>query len=202
MSKKTKKILCWFKNIFLVILFVCSALLIVKNTMYEEVIVSGHSMERTLLSGDYGLTETTSFAKNNLSRFKIITFQYEDKLLIKRVIGMPFEKLRIDPNNGDLYINDNLIEQNFLTETDKCSTCSKYSEKNFCLDEGITLGEDEFFVMGDNREVSLDSRSLVGTVKRDQIKGVLKFIYGHCTFDETSSTCQSGTRKPTEWRFF
>jgi len=78
----------------------------------------------------------------------------------KRVIGLPGEKIRY--KNNKLYINDKIIEDSYA-----------YGDtENF---QEITLGNDEYFLMGDNREISLDSRSL-GVIKKDEIEGTAGIV--------------------------
>ena len=95
----------------------------------------------------------------NYERFDIVVINksVEGDNLIKRVIGLPNETIRY--KNGLLYINDNLVDDTYA-----------YGEtENF---QEITLGDDEYFVMGDNRRVSLDSR-IIGVIKKDEVEGTV-----------------------------
>ena len=208
MSERTKKVLKIITNVLLVLLFVVASLALVKNLMYEEVIVSGSSMNDTLVDGNFGFIETTSWARNSISRFQIITFKYQDytndkeRLLVKRVIGLPNETMRIDPQTGDLYINEIKTEQSFLSEVNKRLTYSYEYRGSELFLEGLKLDDGEYFVMGDNRGNSMDSRGAVGIVKSDQITGVLKVIFGKCEIDLENKTCRSGTKEYRSWMFF
>ena len=88
----------------------------------------------------------------------------ESTYYIKRIIGLPGETIQID-EVGTIYINGEVLQESYGREI--------ISEKHRGLaSEPITLGEDEYFVMGDNRNNSSDSRlAEVGNIKRDQIIG-------------------------------
>ena len=93
-------------------------------------------------------------------RYDIVVLDARNDELIKRVYGLPGEKITIE--NNTIYINDKKIEDLYA-----------YGEtSNY---ETITLKDDEYFVLGDNRAVSLDSRT-IGPIKKSQIKGTTNFI--------------------------
>ncbi len=97
---------------------------------------------------------------SKIERYDIVVVDTKSDELIKRVYGLPGEKISIE--NNSIYINDKKIEDVYA-----------YGEtSNY---ESITLGSDEYFILGDNRVVSLDSRT-IGPVKKSQIKGTTNFI--------------------------
>ena len=129
------------------------------------VVVSGTSMMPTLHDGQKLICNKFIYNFNEPERFDIVAFEaedYEEKVLIKRVIGLPGEKLRIDIN-GNIYINGKIIED--------IDGLDKIKSPGLAIEE-ITIGEDEYFVMGDNRNNSLDSRfEIIGNVHIDDILG-------------------------------
>ena len=135
--------------------------------LLEKIVVDGTSMQDSLQNGEQVLIEKVSRYFDGPDRFDIIVFTKKTanakKVYIKRVIGMPGDKVQIVGN--DIYINDQILPENY--------------GKNAMLTEGIAaepivLGEDEYFVLGDHRSVSVDSRSKsVGVVKKSEIDGVV-----------------------------
>lgn len=150
-------------SIFLLVVLVIT-LLIVKYVGQRTVVV-GHSMESTLSDGDSLIVDKISYRFKDPKRFDIIVFPFEYKeqtYYIKRIIGLPGEKVRID-RDGVIYINGEVLEENYGSETIK--------EPGTAIDE-ITLGDGEYFVLGDNRNHSSDSRTpSVGLIKKKDIIG-------------------------------
>ena len=141
------------------------ALFIIARFFVMVTKVDGMSMYPTLEDGEYILVDKNYYNKNLPQRFDIVVFATpisETGQYIKRIIGLPGETVRID-NDGVIYINEEVLEEDFGAEQ--------------ILDPGrarisVTLGEDEYFLMGDNRNHSEDSRfMLVGNVKKDRFLG-------------------------------
>lgn len=130
----------------------------------QRTVVDGRSMNATLNDRDNLIVEKLSYRFSDPERFDIIVFPpYDTKeYYIKRIIGLPGETIQID-EEGNIYINGEILEEDYGLETIKNPGRAI---------EPVTLGEDEYFVMGDNRNNSVDSRdSRVGNVKRDAIIG-------------------------------
>lgn len=127
--------------------------------------VSGSSMNPTLWDKDSLLIEKVSYRFGDVNRYDIIVFPYRygnEEYFIKRVIGLPGETVRID-GDGNIYINDVILDENYGAEV-IVDPGIAYT--------GITLGDDEYFVMGDNRNHSMDSRDpSVGNIKKSDILG-------------------------------
>ena len=131
----------------------------------QRTVVSGSSMESTLHDGDQLLVDKLSYHIRDPKRFEIVVFPYqyeEDTYYIKRVIGLPGETVRIDLD-GNIYIDGEILAENYGREV--------ILNPGLAADP-VTLGADEYFVMGDNRNNSTDSRfENVGPIKRDDIIG-------------------------------
>ncbi len=131
----------------------------------QRTVVDGESMENTLYNGDNLIVDKISYRFHEPERFDVIVFpaHYNSKVyLVKRVIALPGETIYID-ENGKIYINDELLEEDFGKEVILSAGTAG---------EPLTLGENEYFVMGDNRNCSLDSRDfMVGNIHKDEIIG-------------------------------
>ena len=137
---------------------------IINKFLFARTNVDGNSMYPTLHDKDVLLTEKIT---RTYSRFDIITFNSDinkEELLIKRIIGLPGETVRID-SDGNIYINGKLLA------TDKYGV-APIEDPGLAAGDGVTLGPDEYFVMGDNRNRSEDSRfAPVGNIKKSDIDG-------------------------------
>lgn len=126
--------------------------------------VDGHSMENTLFDGDNLIVDKISYRFTDPKRFDIIVFPYhykEDTYYIKRIIGLPGETVQI--RDGEIYIDGAILEEDYGKET--MLTSGRATDQ-------IQLGEDEYFVLGDNRNHSEDSRfDDVGNIERSEIIG-------------------------------
>ena len=126
--------------------------------------VSGHSMEATLHDGDNLIVDKLSYHFREPKRFEIIVFPYrhkENTYYIKRIIGLPGETVQV--KDGYVYINGEKLDENYGLEV---------MEDAGIAAEPIELGEDEYFVLGDNRNHSADSRDpSVGILHRDELIG-------------------------------
>lgn len=127
--------------------------------------VNGTSMVPTLEDGDQLICDKITYRFRDPERFEIVIFPYQyakNTYFIKRVIGLPGETVQID-EQGNIYINGEILDEHYGAEPMEYAGLAA---------EPITLGDDEYFVLGDNRNVSEDSRYPdVGNIKRSDFIG-------------------------------
>ncbi|OCN05546.1 hypothetical protein A4S06_08245 [Erysipelotrichaceae bacterium MTC7] len=153
------------------------ALYVCLTCIVRIVYVEGSSMYPTLENGEMGLTGILSRYLGHIERFDIVTtYDHEEqKSLTKRIIGLPGETIQY--RDDMLYINGEVVDEYFLDERYKSKQTNHGIEK-FTSDFGpLVLGEDEYFLCGDNRRVSRDSR-MFGAVKRSDIISKGLFVIG------------------------
>lgn len=167
MEKEKKKKFNWKETvsfiIYIAVVFVITYLVITYVGQRTEVI--GTSMEYTLSDGDNLIVDKISYRFSDPERFDIIVFPFqykEDTYYIKRIIGLPGETVQID-EKGTIYIDGEELVESYGREVIKDPGIAA---------EPIKLGEGEYFVLGDNRNASSDSRDpSVGVIKREDIIG-------------------------------
>lgn len=136
--------------------------LIITNFVASHTKVEGNSMESTLENGDDIIVEKFSYLTGDPERYDIIVFRESESVnYIKRVIALPGETIQI--TEGKIYINERAVFDTYGNAK---------MEDGGIAEKPIKLGQDEYFVLGDNRNASKDSRDkAVGVIKRDQIIG-------------------------------
>ena len=144
-----------FVVIILVVLFI-------KQFIVTPVQVKGDSMDPTLKDGDLMLLNRLSYTFGSINRFDIVVVDKGDSYLIKRVIGLPGEHIKYEGNK--LFVNDDEVEETFLPD-------GKETE-----DFEVYVSDNCYFVMGDNRQISLDSRAF-GCFDESKIRGKTSFTF-------------------------
>lgn len=151
-------------NVIYVVVVLAITILII-TFVGQRTRVDGDSMYPTLHDGDNLIVDKISYRFHEPERFDIIVFPYpmnEKVFYIKRIIGLPGETIQID-YDGNIYINDEILLEDYGYEV--------IVNPGTAADP-ITLGEDEYFVLGDNRNESNDSRyGDVGPIDGDDIIG-------------------------------
>lgn len=139
------------------------AVIIIKVYFVAPIQVNGSSMMSTLHNKDIMILNKINYRFKDIERFDIVVIKYENTHLIKRVIGLPGDKIEFIDNK--LYINGKYYKEDYL---DDDAVTADFTLKDVINKDKIP--EDHYFVMGDNRGDSLDSRVL-GVFNKKQIEG-------------------------------
>lgn len=159
--KIIKEIIVW---LLLIVLTITASYFITTN-VFVKTAVAGVSMEPTLMEGQVVIVNKIEYYLKSPKRNDVIVYKQSNRehsyYEIKRVIGLPGETVKI--KNGIIYINDEALKEKVKTET---------IENAGLAEEGIKLDDNEYFVLGDNRNDSEDSRfASVGNVLKNEILG-------------------------------
>lgn len=151
------------KNIlkeYLPYIIILMVIILIRTFIVTLVRVDGSSMENTLHNGEILVLNKLD---KDYERFDIVVIKYNNERLVKRIIGLPGEQVRY--RNSQLFINGKKIKENFIEE----------ETANFNIMElGYNrIPKGYYFVVGDNRDNSLDSR-YIGLIKKEQIQGTTK----------------------------
>ncbi len=162
-----KGVLGYFLEVMQVILLALLIVFPIRYFLFQPFIVRGASMEPSFYEADYLIVDQLSYRFRSPERGEVIVFNYPqdpEKRHIKRIIGLPGEDVVIE--EGRIFITDEnetvLLEEEYLTLSRTLG------------EESISLGEDEYFVMGDNRGSSFDSRNW-GSLPEGNIIGKVFF---------------------------
>ncbi len=142
-------------------------IILVKVFVMTPVRVRGVSMNNTLKDKDIMLLDKISYRFNEIKRFDIVVIRWSDEEIIKRVIGLPGDEIQYKDNK--LYVNGRLVEENF-----KKIEAAELEEYNTLTIGNKKVPKDCYFVLGDNRPRSADSR-IIGFVKKKDIVGKAVF---------------------------
>ncbi len=152
------------KQIIEIILASFSAIILagfIRVFFFDTYIVTNKSMEPTFFEGDQILLLKKNFIFNRVKNFDVIVFNHENTNLVKRVIGIEGDKVEI--KDGALYLNDKLVEHEYYIFSNK--------------DNGLYIvGDNQYFVLGDNIKLSEDSRYF-GFIYGKDVKGQVILIF-------------------------
>ncbi len=153
-------------SLSLYFLAVVGAAWLLNSFVITRDVVSGDSMYDTLNDKDVVMLDLISYRFSKPGRFDIVVFPAPDRknsYMVKRIVGLPGETVRMD-EEGNIFVNERLINDSHATE--------KVTDPGLAGGHGVVLGSDEYFVLGDNRNHSLDSRyENVRNVRKKLIKG-------------------------------
>lgn len=163
-EKGIKNYVSFAWELFKIVIIALVIVLPIRYFLFQPFIVNGESMSPNFESGDYLIVDEISYRVSDPQRGDVVVFKYPEDLsqkFIKRVIGLPGETVEV--KNGNVTI---------IKDSQKTTLTEKYlpSDLKTAGDVTTTLGKDQFFVLGDNREFSFDSRRW-GVVPRSDIIG-------------------------------
>ena len=165
MNKILKEILS--TSVYLLVVLLITYLIV--NFVGQRTEVVGSSMESTLSDGDNLIVDKITYRFKEPERYDIIVFPFQyakNTYYIKRIIGLPNETVQII--NGKVYINEQLLNDPYGYED-----ITNYGSAS----APITIGEGQYFVLGDNRNKSVDSRDpAIGLINEDDIIGRAVFV--------------------------
>ncbi|HLR71669.1 MAG TPA: signal peptidase I [Pseudogracilibacillus sp.] len=158
---KARELMEWLK----VILFAVMIALLLKGFVFTVSIVEGESMEPALKTGERVIFNKVIYLIDEPQRNDIVFIKRPDKNYVKRIVGLPEETIEVV--QGELYINGERTSQSFLNDQDKVLTGNM---------RPLTIPKNKYFVMGDNRAISKDSRNGLGFVHKSEIIGRSEMI--------------------------
>jgi len=144
---------------------------IIQTFLIQTYIIDGISMEPNFHTGEYIIIDKISYKFSPPKRGEVVVFDPLESpdSYIKRIIGLPRESIKI--TNRAIYINARKLDEPYLAElTETLTTSQTFNGKSY------TLRDNEYFVLGDNRPNSKDSRSF-GAIKINQVKGRALLVF-------------------------
>lgn len=161
--QKKRKSAIWRNALLIMIFLALSVSVLVSMRHIAFIKVSGNSMEPALRSGDVVIYQKNA----SIDRGSIVIIERDDVLMIKRVIGIEGDAITLS-DEGQVIRNGSPVDEAYITH---------YSLGNSDVEYPVLVSEDNYFVMGDNRRVSLDSRnSAVGLVGEGEIRGQVRAV--------------------------
>ena len=167
-NRKYKQVL---KSTVYSLIVVAAVAVLIATLAFPVLQISGSSMEPTLNDEEIVVLLKTT----NMKKGELCCFSYQNKLLIKRVIGQPGDRIDID-ENGNVYVNNEYLNETYVTD-------KSLGECDITFPCYVT--DNHYFVLGDHRSTSIDSRSsVIGLVSEEYIVG--KIFFRIWPFDKLS----------------
>ncbi len=158
-NRKYKQVL---KSTVYSLVVVAAVAVLIATLAFPVLQISGSSMEPTLNDEEIVVLLKTT----NMKKDELCCFSYQNKLLIKRVVGLPGDKINIDVN-GNVFVNDELLDEPYVTD-------KALGECDITFPCYVT--DNHYFVLGDHRSTSIDSRSsVIGLISEEFIVGKIFF---------------------------
>lgn len=158
----------WFRyrkmltSTIFVLVIVISLSIMIATFVFPVLQIYGESMNSTLFSGDIVLC----VKKNKFEQGDVIAFYYNNKVLVKRVVGESSDWVNID-SDGNVFVNDVLLDEDYVLN-------KSYGDSD--IEYPYQVSENSYFVLGDKRDNSIDSRnSLIGSIRKEDIIGKVIF---------------------------
>ncbi len=171
--EKSKEFFSWVKAIIIAVILA----FLIRTYIFTPIVVDGESMMPTLLDHERIILNKFGTDIDSIDRFDVVVFHAtEERDYIKRVIGLPGD--HIEYKNDTLYINGKKYDEPYLEEY-KAEMGGAPLTGDFTLEEvtgSATVPDNQLFLMGDNRQNSLDSRE-IGTIPVEEIVGKANFVY-------------------------
>jgi len=152
-----RKTIAFFLEIIKVVILALVIVLPIRYFIFQPFVVKGISMEPNFHNGDYLIVDEITYRFRPPERGEVVVFSYPkdpSQKFIKRIIGLPYEQVELDKNQ--IIITDRFGKKIVLNES---SYLPNSNGGNWFKKTKITLGENEYFVLGDNRLYSFDSRN-------------------------------------------
>lgn len=150
---------------------------VVREFMFTNYVVYGQSMMPTIKDGERIIVNKIGYELMEPDRFDLIIFHADEESdYIKRIIGLPGDELRYESDT--LYVNGEAVEEDFIEESKGENGFEDYTD-DFTLEDLTdqqTVPEDHVFVLGDNRQNSIDSRQ-IGYVPTEEIVGRVNMTF-------------------------
>jgi len=167
-----KKLGSFILELVQVVVFAVSIFLFVYLLVLQPHKIKGQSMEPNFHDGQYLLTDKVSYRLGEPKRGDVVVFRappsYSDEF-IKRIVGLPGDTVKVE--DGGVYLNGKKLEEEYIPQ-EFLTRAGQFAQDG----KQITVPEGSYFVFGDNREHSLDSRGL-GLIKKQYITGRAWVIY-------------------------